>query len=134
METTTMRIIHAIFCIVLIAFTVVQHNDPDFYFWMPVYGVPAILVAIAAWSPGSLSLLAMRASITVCAVLGVIGTVLLWPREENFWRQEVWWESELAREGMGMMIATVALLLLATSTVRCWSRQDQRKSGPESGA
>ena len=41
-----MRIVFAIFCIVLVAFVAVQYNDPDYYFWMPVYGVPAVLAAM----------------------------------------------------------------------------------------
>ena len=73
-----MRVINAFFCITLLVFTVVQHNDTHYYFWMPVYGVPAILAAIATWSPASLRHRAMQVGVAVCAVLGVIGTVLLW--------------------------------------------------------
>jgi hypothetical protein len=113
-----MRIIHIIFCIVLLAFTVVQHNDPDYFFWMPVYGVPAMLAAIAAYSPAALRHRAMQVCIACCTLLAVIGTVLLWPREEFFWQQAIWWQSEVAREGVGMMIVTIALLTLAAGVAR----------------
>ena len=124
-----MRIVHAIFCLILVAFTLVQYNDPDFYFWMPIYGVPAVLAAIAAWSPAALSRLSMQTTIGICTVLSIIGTYVFWPHDNDFWRKEVFWESEAAREGMGMMIVTVALLLLATSALRRSSRADELRSG-----
>jgi len=73
----TTRIIHAMSYIILVAFTFVQYNDPDFYFWMPVYGVPAILIAIATRSPAALGRRPVQVCIAVCAVLGVNDTVLL---------------------------------------------------------
>lgn len=129
-----MRIIHAVLSIVLIAFTLVQYNDPDYLFWMPIYGVPAILAAIAAGSPHSLHHSAMRVCISLGAVLGVIGTIIFWPREEFFWRQSVWWQSEVAREGMGMMIVTTTLLILAAGVIRRWRAPQRAKlsAGSES--
>ena len=109
----TMRIIHAISCLLMLAFTLVQYNDPDFYFWMPIYGLPAVLAAIAAWSPDALRHLGMQACVAIGTVLAIFGTFIYWPRENFFWRQSVWWQSEAAREGMGMMVVTVVLLLLA---------------------
>ena len=51
-----------------------------------------------------------RLLLTVSALLALAGTAWFWPTEAGFWRQDVWWESEPAREGMGMMIITVFLL------------------------
>ena len=37
----------------------------------------------------------------------------------GFWRKDVWWVEETAREGMGMMIAFAVLLaVLATTLLR----------------
>ena len=52
----------------------------------------------------------------------IVATVWYWPAEEGFWRQEVWWESETAREGMGIMIVTGALLVVALTTVMAKTR------------
>ncbi len=54
-------------------------------------------------------------SIVASIVASIVGTLWFWPTEEGFWQREVWWESETAREGMGFMIVTVALLVVAFS-------------------
>jgi len=41
-----------------------------------------------------------------------------WPQTPGFWHQEVWWVTEEAREGMGMMIAFIALLTVWFGTRR----------------
>ncbi len=43
-------------------------------------------------------------------VAAMAGTVYFWPRMPGFWRHEIWWEEETAREGMGMMIVVMFLL------------------------
>lgn len=53
--------------------------------------------------------------LALCVVLAAGGTVHYWPREAAFWTQDVWWESGIAREGMGMMIVTFALLAVAAN-------------------
>ena len=63
-----MRIVHTFFCILLLVFAAVQYNDPDFYFWVPVYGVPAVLAAIAAYSPPALRQRALQAIIICCTL------------------------------------------------------------------
>jgi hypothetical protein len=109
----TMRILHALLCLVFIAFVGVQYNDPDFYFWMPVYAVPALWSGLAACAPGRLRNANARVGILVCTALAVAGTLWLWPAESGFWHEEVWRNSETAREGMGMMIVTAGLALVA---------------------
>lgn len=52
-----MRAINGLFCLILILFAVVQHNDPDFLFWFIVYALAAIWCGLAALMPEVLSTL-----------------------------------------------------------------------------
>lgn len=113
-----MRIVHIIFCVLLLLFTAVQYNDPDFYLWMPIYIVPALWNGIAAFKPTQLQNGSARTALMVCIVFALIGTALYWPQDEGFWRKEVYQQSESAREGMGMMIATLGLLMALPATGR----------------
>jgi heme/copper-type cytochrome/quinol oxidase subunit 2 len=54
----------------------------------------------------------------ICIVLAAAQTLQAWPQDAGWWQQEVWWQSELAREGMGMMIVTVVLLVVALTLWR----------------
>jgi hypothetical protein len=110
-----MRVVNGFMCVLLAAFGAVQYNDPDFYFWMPVYAVPAVWAGLACYRPRRLSSPIARALLGLSLAAAVAGSWWFWPREAGFWQQEVWWESEPAREGMGMMIVTVALLLVVVS-------------------
>jgi len=108
-----LRIVNGLLCVVLVAFAAVQYNDPDFYFWMPVYGVSAVWAGIAAYDAGRLRRTPFAAALALCIVAAAVGTAWYWPTETGFWHREVWWESETAREGMGMMIVTIVLLVVA---------------------
>lgn len=112
-----MSILHGIFCIILGMFTIVQFNDADFYFWIPVYGVPAILAGTITMFPDSPRYWLMRTVLTLCSALSVAGTIVFWPQETSFWHKSVWWQSEAARESMGMMIVACILLVITT---RAW--------------
>ena len=48
-----MRIICGLFCVMMILFAYWQHNDPDFMFWGPIYGIVALWTGFAALSPGT---------------------------------------------------------------------------------
>ena len=48
---TLLQIVNAFLCVVLIAFAVVQYNDPDFYFWVPVHLLTAALAGLAVYRP-----------------------------------------------------------------------------------
>ena len=113
-----MRIVSGIFCVLLILFVVVQYNDPDGPLWAVIYGVGALWCGAVALrplavrrSPNSLALGA-----TLVAAIG--GMAWYWPDTPHWWWQEVWWETETAREGMGMMIVVVALLLAGLTALR----------------
>jgi len=103
-----MRIIAAVFCVLMVLFAAVQYNDPDALYWGAIYGVAALWCGLAAFrqvQPSGILRLLLLASLAIAA----IGVVWFWPKAPGFWRQEVWWVTETAREGMGMMIVFVAL-------------------------
>jgi hypothetical protein len=112
---TLLQLINAFLCVLLIAFAGVQYNDPDFYFWVPVYLLPAALAGFAAYRPQQLWRPPQRTVLLLCIVAGGVGTLWLWPTEVGFWHRDVWWQSETAREGMGIMIVTLALVVTAFS-------------------
>lgn len=112
-----MRILNVFSCVLFIVFVGVQYNDPDWYLWMPVYAIVAAWAALAAWRPPRIAAASLTLALTACIVAAVAATVWLWPTEPAFWRRDVWWESETAREGMGMMIVTAGLLLVALTAV-----------------
>jgi len=106
------RILNTILFLLMLLFVMVQFNDPDGWAWMLIYAIPAVWTAIAAFRPAALSKSTIR-GLLVCSVLGaIIGLLYFWPTSEGWWRQEVWWETETAREGMGMMIVFVVLLFV----------------------
>lgn len=112
-----MRIANGVFAVLLILFAVVQYNDPDGLFWLIVYGVGAVWCALAALRPGALSgILFGLFGLTFAAA--VAGLVYFWPTTDRWWMQEVWWETETAREGMGMMILIVGLVLAGIVALR----------------
>lgn len=113
-----MRILHFILMMFMILFMAVQYNDPDGLLWIAIYSVPAIWCAVAAfWRPGLAGPKAGSA-LMLCLAGSVALTVYYWPATPRFWRQDVWWEVETAREGMGMMIVTMVLLLVAAEFIR----------------
>lgn len=120
-----MRAVNGLMCILLIAFTAVQYNDPDALVWMLVYAIPALWAGIACWRPALLRRAPAHALLAACLLAAVAATFALWPDEARFWTREVWWNSELAREGMGMMIVTFALVLVAIT-----ARGRSRRAGP----
>lgn len=113
-----MRILNGVLALILILFAAVQFNDPDGPLWMLIYGFPAFWTALAAIRPTALALkpLSMLLSLTVAVAL--LGVVYYWPDVPGWWRTDVWWETETAREGMGMMIAAASLFAPITASVR----------------
>ncbi len=114
-----MRILNGIVCVILILFAAVQYNDPDFTFWGPVYGIGALWTGFAALSPGTIQWTPARLMLGLCVAAAIYGVVHFYPTTDRWWAQDVWWETETAREGMGMMIVLVALLI---ATVVCMRR------------
>lgn len=129
-----MRYLFGVLAAVLLLFAGVQYNDPDFYFWGPVYLAPALWAGLAAGRPALLLRpLAVR-GLFLCLAAAVVGTVAYWPDDPAWWRRDVWWESEGAREGMGMMIVTAAFLILAASAVVRLRRERSHEAPAEKDA
>lgn len=106
-----MRYVNIVLCILMVLFAAVQYNDPDAFLWIAVYLVPAIWAGLAAFRLDYLRRNAPMAALAVCMVAGLLGVVYYWPDTPGFWRKDVWWIVETAREGMGMMIVTVVMLV-----------------------
>lgn len=106
-----MRILNAILCLMMILFIVVQFNDPDGPFWALIYAVPAIWAGLVAFRLSAITSGRAFSALGAFVLAGFVMTAIYWPRTPGFWKQDVWWETETAREGMGIMIATFVLLV-----------------------
>lgn len=113
-----MRIVNGILCVLLILFVLVQYNDPDGPLWAVIYGVGALWCGAVALRPHAVrrSPFSLAFGATLAAAIG--GMTWYWPDTPHWWWQEVWWETETAREGMGMMIVVVALLLAGLTALK----------------
>ncbi len=113
-----MRYLNGFLFVVMIMFAAVQYNDPDFAIWIVIYAVPAFWAGLAAVRADALRGVLPSAGIAACLLAVIGGTAYLWPTDPGWWRQEVWWVSETAREGMGLMIVTIVMLVVALSCYR----------------
>lgn len=106
-----MKYTNLVICILMLLFIGVQYNDPDGPMWMAIYAVPAIWAGLAFFNTPLFRKLEARKLLLVSGLAAVAGMVYFWPTTSHWWASEVWWETETAREGMGMMIAAIALLI-----------------------
>jgi len=114
-----MRYLHILLGLVMVAFAAVQYNDPDALLWIVIYLVPAAWAFAAAFRPAQVRSLAGERLLWLSVAIGAATTVFYWPTMPGFWRKDVWWVEETAREGMGVMIAlAVLLVVLATVLLR----------------
>ena len=107
--------------LLMILFIGVQYNDPDGSLWILIYGVPAVWTAIAAFRSPWLGNKLVHALLLSCMAAATAGMFFYWPETPGWWRQDVWWETETAREGMGMMIVAVVLSVVWFSRPRSQS-------------
>ena len=105
-----MRLLSINFGLLMLLFAAVQYNDPDALFWGVIYGAAAAWCGIAAFRPHLITG-KVRLFLFACLALSIAGVVWFWPKTPSFWRQEIWWATETAREGMGMMVTLVALVV-----------------------
>ena len=80
--------------------------------------MPAAWAGLAAFRPHKLRDRLPSLALAACTALAVVAAIVLWPQDEGWWRQEVWWESEPAREGMGLMVVVIVMLVVGLT----WSR------------
>jgi Transmembrane family 220, helix len=113
-----MRPLNILLGLVMVAFVVVQYNDPDGPLWAFYYAVPAAWAFIVALRPQVLRAPATKGLLWASVAVWFGLMVFHWPQMPNFWRKDVWWVEETAREGMGMMIAWVVVVVAALSARR----------------
>jgi hypothetical protein len=104
-----MRYVNGFFCVLFALFAIVQYNDPDAILWMLIYGITAVWAGLAAFRTGRFAhnpLLLGAFAVTLVAM--VAGAIYEWPQSIADW-----WDNEFVREGLGLIIATVALLVVA---------------------
>lgn len=102
----------------LALFAAVQYDDVDGPFWAAVYGAGALWAAIGAFRPTWLRRRAVQGLLAASLLAVVGGIVAYWPQAEAWWRLDVWWHDESAREGMGFMIVGACLTLVAAMARR----------------
>jgi hypothetical protein len=114
-----MRYVHIVLGLLMVAFAAVQYNDPDALLWIVIYLIPAAWAFAAAFRLAQVRSGAGERLLWLTLVVGAATTVYYWPTMPDFWRKEVWWVEETAREGMGVMIALgVLVVVLATALLR----------------
>ncbi len=69
-----------------------------------------IASALAALRPRLLAAGVGRAAVMLASFAALAAVVFYWPTADEFWRISVWWETEAAREGMGVMIGLLVLI------------------------
>src|SRR3989337_1753418 len=102
-----MRFIHAALLAMLILFAALQYNDPDWYYWGPVFLLAAVWSLLAALAPQLLrSSLLARIGAPLSIVLFLLGFV-------SFASQlgPGWIHNEEARESLGYLICAVTTAL-----------------------
>jgi hypothetical protein len=117
-----MRFVFAILSVMMALALLVQYNDADGPIWIVIYGVAAIWAGVAAWRPHLLASRTGRPLLLISLATALILTVMLWPPVPGWWRADVWSMemaantpagrvAEMSREGMGLMIVTLVLIL-----------------------
>jgi Transmembrane family 220, helix len=112
------RIVNVLLGLVMAAFVAVQYNDPDGPLWVFYYAVPAAWAFLVALRPQALRAPAATGLLWASVAVWFGLMVFYWPQMPDFWRKDVWWVEETAREGMGMMIAWVVVVIAAFTARR----------------
>ena len=114
-----MRYVNILLGVVMLGFAAVQYNDPDALLWIIIYLIPAAWAFAAAFRLAQVRSLAGERLLWLSVAIGAATTVYYWPTMPDFWRKDVWWVEETAREGMGVMIGFAVLIaVLATALLR----------------
>lgn len=118
-----MRYVNIPLGVIMVAFAAVQYNDPDALLWIAIYLIPAAWAFAAALRPTQVRSPRGTALLSLTIALAVGASVYYWPQAPQFWRKEVWWVDEEAREGMGMMVVLAVLLFVAATSLRAKTRR-----------
>jgi len=107
-----MRTLHILLGLLMLSFVAVQYNDPDGSLWAVIYLIAAAWALLAAFRLAVVRSSAGKSLLWASTVAGLAGVFYYWPTMPEFWRKDVWWVEETAREGMGMMTAFVVLVVV----------------------
>ena len=116
-----MIILNSLICLLMLMCAVLQYNDPDPWLWVSIYLVPGLWAGVAAAMPNLTRRKGARRLLGLFIALTLVGVGFYWPEVPGFWKPAIWWHGdlamttsqiELAREGMGMIIALVALVIV----------------------
>lgn len=113
--------LNILLCFLMIVFMGVQYNDPDGPLWMAIYAIPALWTAIAAFKPHWLQSVWLKGLLSTSMLGAIGGLIYFWPTSQRWWSVEVWYDTETAREGMGMMVV-IMVLLVVWGPVCAWGR------------
>jgi hypothetical protein len=118
-----MRYANILLGVLMVLFAAVQYNDPDALLWIVIYLIPAAWAFTAAFRLPRVASKTGIALLWVTLALGLGALVYYWPQTPGFWRKDVWWNDEEAREGMGVMIALAVLLFVLLTAFTARSRR-----------
>jgi hypothetical protein len=118
-----MRTVNILLGVIMVAFAAVQYNDPDAPLWIVMYLVPAAWAFMAALRLPSTASRDGAVLLWISLAAYLFAVVYFWPQAPGFWRKDVWWQDEQAREGMGLMIALAVLLFVLATALRARSRR-----------
>ena len=116
-----MIILNSLICLLMLMCALLQYNDPDPWLWVSIYLVPGLWAGLAAAMPNLTRRKGARRLLGLCIALTLVGVGFYWPDVPGFWKPAIWWHGdlamttsqiELAREGLGMIIALVALVIV----------------------
>ena len=110
-----MRALLGLLLVLMVLFGAVQYNDPDGLLWMGIYAVPALWCGVGLFWCKVFKNTAVIALFWLSVVMSVAGVVYFWPLTPQFWTKDVWYNVETAREGMGLMIVLIVLLVVSFS-------------------
>ena len=116
-----MRALNGCLCALLAGFARVQYNDPDAILWFLIYAVPAVWAGLAAFHPERLTPRPRAiGAYLLCFAAALALSFWCWPSLPAGWIA-----IETEREGLGLIIATLALALVGVS----WWRRARQWQG-----
>ncbi len=111
-----MKVLNVVLGLLMIVFAAVQMNDPDSLIWIVYYLIGAAWALIAAFKSQWLRSPVGNGLLWLSILVAVGGVIYYFPQMDRFWEREVWWVEETAREGMGVMILLVVMLIALFSS------------------
>ena len=108
-----MRYLNLLLSIIMFLFVFVQFNDPDFYYWASIYSIPAFSSGLIFFNPKIISKPGSKLLFITLFIAIIFLTGFYWPKDDYWWQVDIWWNTETVREGMGMMISSIVMIVSA---------------------